>query len=714
MISRIIATGSILALVLAASARAQDVLYVDENATEEPHNGSSWCHAYLTLHEALSAVEPDTIIRVADGTYRPDPSGLSHPRRATLQLLNDTTIEGGYAGCGADNPDERDIVLHETILSGDIGTAGDMSDNCFHVVTGSGTDETAVLDGLTVTAGNANSGNAPHYRGGGMYNEAGSPTLTNCTFRGNSGRCGAAMHNYWSDGGPTVTNCVFHDNSASSSGGAMCNYQQSHPTVINCTFYANTATLSGSAMSNIDCSSPTVTDCIFHTNSFESWSGGTMDNFELCHPTVTNCTFADNDGCGMWNSDGSNPTILNCTFSGNSSDDDWGGGMYNGHDSNPTVTDCAFSGNSARIGGGMSNHDGSSPVITNCTFSENSADFGGGGMYNDDDSNPLITNCTFSSNSADSAGAMYNQGSPVVINCVFTQNSATVSGAMYNHASSYSNPTVINCIFNGNTAAQRGGAMCNDCDPTVINCIFSGNVTGGDGSAIYNYSAGTPTLINCAFSGNSADDGGTLRNIAGSLVVSNCILWGNTPVEISGVATVTYSCVQGGCDGEGNIDADPAFVRNPDPGPDQEWGTADDDYGDLRLTNGSPCIDAGDNTAVPPDVVDLDNDGDTAERTPLDLDGCPRFVEDPFTENTGRPDPPYYRYVVDMGAYELQICFGDLDGDNDVDVADLAQLLESYGECSGMSYYDGDLDGDGDVDLADLAELLSVYGTICS
>jgi len=56
---------------------------------------------------------------------------------------------------------------------------------------------------------------------------------------------------------------------------------------------------------------------------------------------------------------------------------------------------------------------------------------------------------------------------------------------------------------------------------------------------------------------------------------------------------------------------------------------------------------------------------------------------------------------------------GDLDGDDDVDLSDLATLLSNYGTTSGASYEDGDLDGDGDVDLADLAALLSVYGTTC-
>jgi len=58
-------------------------------------------------------------------------------------------------------------------------------------------------------------------------------------------------------------------------------------------------------------------------------------------------------------------------------------------------------------------------------------------------------------------------------------------------------------------------------------------------------------------------------------------------------------------------------------------------------------------------------------------------------------------------------CFGDLDGDRDVDLADLAQLLGNYGVTSGAVYEDGDLDTDGDVDLSDLATLLSLYGTTC-
>ena len=71
---------------------------------------------------------------------------------------------------------------------------------------------------------------------------------------------------------------------------------------------------------------------------------------------------------------------------------------------------------------------------------------------------------------------------------------------------------------------------------------------------------------------------------------------------------------------------------------------------DFRLASESPCIDAADNTAVPADLDDLDDDGDVDEPTPFDLDGNPRFVDDPATDDTGNGTPP----IVDMGAYEFQ------------------------------------------------------------
>jgi len=91
------------------------------------------------------------------------------------------------------------------------------------------------------------------------------------------------------------------------------------------------------------------------------------------------------------------------------------------------------------------------------------------------------------------------------------------------------------------------------------------------------------------------------------------------------------------------------FVRNPNDGGDG-WGIGDNnDYGELQLLPGSPCIDAGDNNSVPADRTDLDGDGNTVEPTPWALDAGLRFVDDVVTADRGNGMPP----IVDMGAYEF-------------------------------------------------------------
>ncbi|MEE9129491.1 MAG: hypothetical protein V3T84_05695 [Phycisphaerales bacterium] len=147
---------------------------------------------------------------------KPIPKGTGD-RDASFQVINGVALMGGYAGIGAKNPDDRDTELYETILSGDLlgndgpGDFEDYDENSYHVVAGHGADNTATLDGFRVTSGNAN-GTGDHRYGGGMYNNGGSPTVSNCTF---------------------------HANSASNKGGGMANEFGSHPIVSNCIFTGN-------------------------------------------------------------------------------------------------------------------------------------------------------------------------------------------------------------------------------------------------------------------------------------------------------------------------------------------------------------------------------------------------------------------------------------------------------------------------------------------
>ena len=197
-------------------------IYVNADASTGG-DGDSWATALKYLQDALNDAESGDEIWVAEGTYKPDQDegGNVTPGNRTekFRLINGVAIYGGFPPGGGEwyerDPNDPN---NETILSGNIGAAGIRSDNSYHVVAGGGTDETAVLDGFIITAGNAN-GSGARRRGGGMYNNNSDPTLTNCTFIGNrASGAGGGMYNLNSSN-PTVTNCTFSDNSANNGGG---------------------------------------------------------------------------------------------------------------------------------------------------------------------------------------------------------------------------------------------------------------------------------------------------------------------------------------------------------------------------------------------------------------------------------------------------------------------------------------------------------------
>jgi hypothetical protein len=568
--------------------------YVDAAASGTSHDGTSWTSAYTDLQQAIASAVAGDAIHVAQGTYKPT---TTTDRTISFQLKSGVEIDGGYAGSTSSTPDVRDIVNYPTILSGDIGTKGDNTNNSYHVVNGSGVDAASAMNGVTITGGNANGNASRAYFGGGMINVAGSPTLVNCTFAGNAAISGAGIYNLSSL--PSLSGCIFNGNAA--------------------TGYDNNGR--GGGIYN-DHSSPSLTDCVFSRNS------------------------ARNSGAGIFDGT-SSPTLIHCTFTENSAVS--GGGIIN-FDSTTILNDCTFSGNSVTAnGGGICNYDPSSLMLTRCTFSDNTAP-AGAALYNgvyltyDSDTSSILKNCLFSWNRAsDRGGGLYNASPGMdMVNCVFIGNTATsAGGGIFIVGSS---PVLRACSFLSNSAGNGGGAYDFDSsNPIFASCIFNGNAATYNGGGLVN-SWCNPTLIDCTMTKNVADFGGAMDNGNSSPILNNCIVWGDIGTvgvpEInnsSSTPVITYSDIQGGYAGTGNIDADPLFYRNPSAGADGSWGTADDDYGDLHLQPGSPCIDAGSNAAVPSDVT-------------TDLDGNPRILD-----FSGVNDPGA---IVDMGAYEAV----DLDG----------------------------------------------------
>jgi predicted outer membrane repeat protein len=207
-------------------------------------------------------------------------------------------------------------------------------------------------------------------------------------------------------------------------------------------------------------------------------------------------------------------------------------------------------------------------------------------------------------------------------------------------------PTLINVLFAGNHARKGGAIYLGDSEPLLANIAFSGNTAEEEGGALYN-TASNPTLINVTFSANHAYVGGGIYNAGGSAAtLTNAALWGNTPDQIGNLdstCSVSYSTIQGGYAGTGNLASNPQFADFD--GPDDILGTPDDD---LRIyttyRHPSPVIDAGLTAALPADTWDLDGDGDTAEPLPRDLSDRWRLIG--FKSVTP---------TVDMGAYEATI-----------------------------------------------------------
>ena len=281
------------------------------------------------------------------------------------------------------------------------------------------------------------------------------------------------------------------------------------------------------------------------------------------------------------------------------------------------------------------------------------------------------------------AGIFCQDSSPVIKKCVFTDNVATgnFGGGIFVWGGT---PTVIACTFRGNGAGTYGGGVaCLESDAIVTNCVFSGN-DADRGGGIACYQSDT-SVTNCTLSNNTSGYGGAVYCDQNIPIITNSIMWGNAAPNGSQIyagggaaPTVSYSVVEGGWSGNGvnNIDSDPFFI--------------DPDEGDLHLDSFSLCINAG----------------DPNYRGQFDIDGQKRV-----------------RYQnVDMGAYEVFPVGGDLNSDEQVDLADLILFTSEMwlidADLADFSLFagqwgigtgpiDGDLNSDDRVDMDDLLILVA-------
>ncbi len=574
----------------------------------------------------LASMAAVTTVATADTIHVPEDF-------ATIQGAIDAAVDGDEILVGPGTYVENINLLGKAIalrsVESEIVTVIDGNQSGTVITCDSGEGPDTIIEDFTITKGLAP-------QGGGMRNINSSPTVLDCKFTNNLADGGS------DDGGGGVFNqnsfatfqeCRFSHNLADGSGGGMYNLD-SDLTVVDCAFTENAADDAGGCYTQGG--SPQFVDCMFLRNETLAVSGdGGGMSMVLGSPVIVGCVFQENttnngDGVGIHVTSAS-PIIFDCVFVDNVSDGigGFGGGMKVVADSTPTIIGCVFQQNIAPTtsGGGLYVRD-SSVIVLDCTFTENQSRLGGG--VNIDHSSSVIIDSSFWSNEATSGG-----------------------GGLFIDGDGESS-TIINCTFADNYACEDGGGLINFlADSSYINCAFVGNSSGSLAGGVYNVVA-ISTFRSCTFADNTAgiEGGGIFGGERSGQVLTNCILWANTPDPLAGpgALNVTYSNIEGGFQGEGNIDADPLFV--------------DPEGGDYRLAAGSPCIDAGNSTVESP--------------CRLDLDRLLRMFDDPDTADTGVGGPP----VIDMGAFEFGSILGDDCNNNALD--DACEILQSITpDCNG-------------------------------
>ena len=270
-------------------------VYVNIANANPTQDGISWATAYSNLQTALTTATTGFEIWVAQGTYKPT---STITRTIYFNIPNAVKVYGGFVGTET-VLNSRNFRTNTTILSGDIGVVNVTSDNSYHVVTFDGSSTITVLDGFTITGGNAN------FDSRRVGSSTANPSTTTIETGG-----GIVVQNASS---PMITNCTIVNNAAVTGGGIYVG-DASLPKIMACKIMANQATFGGGI-------------------SFQDGSNGSLNNTLL----------SGNRGIGGVYNNSSNPTITNCTIAGNGG---YNGGIFNSN-SQPVVKNTIIWGNSA-------------------------------------------------------------------------------------------------------------------------------------------------------------------------------------------------------------------------------------------------------------------------------------------------------------------------------------------------------------------------------
>ncbi len=603
----------------------QLTLYVDMNNCPNTGTGTVF-DPFCNIQTAIDSVDMNegtgVIIHVADGTYTGDGNrNIQFGGRAIVLV----SVNGS----------EQCILDAQGVSSVFNFDSGDV-----HLV---------IIDGLTITGGNALSG-------GGINIDQASIIVNNCLIEGNTATSGGGI--FVSGAQATISNCTITNNQAQQGGG----------------LFSQEATLR-------------VEDSFILSNM--------ANGFSIA------------EGGGLW-LDGGSTTVINSLIDSNSAVNQFSGGGFGGgmylRDRTHHVENCTISRNFAggpgsanptdRLGGGLYLDVTLSVLsdvsINNCKIRENIARRGGG-MYSRA-AIATVNNSTIEDNIAqlddfltDGAGVSMVNGNLLFQDCVIRRN-RSVNGQGGGFSCVNGALVISQCQVTGNEAFTVGGAVYNSSNIVgagaqldLAGCTLAGNVSGGEGAGVYlRLSSSTASQVFNLF---------------------NTVIWGNTGTAVSTEENQIFYWCNGDCQnillhnciegwtgtwgGVGNIGEDPNFVDLD--GLDNIIGTDDDD---LHVNGGSPVIDAGDNAAVPFGII-------------ADFDGNPRFANDPSVVDTGNGISP----LVDMGIYEGGV---DCNGNGVADLEDITNGTSQ--DCTGNGFPDEcelDCNVNGSADSCDIANSAS-------
>ena len=199
-------------------------------------------------------------------------------------------------------------------------------------------------------------------------------------------------------------------------------------------------------------------------------------------------------------------------------------------------------------------------------------------------------------------GGIFNSSATEYKNCNIFWNNATTGGGIYN--ASASNPNITGCTITSNKAVYGGGTFNGTASTaTYSNCLMYGNHATVSGGAAHQQFSNTKIINNTISNNYVPNSGAAIYNEGGTNTLTNAIVWGNSgglayvSTSASTSLTATYSTIQGGYAGVGNVATDPNFLYSGIPqGPDAIYQTADDG---LQLNCGTGAANTGTSTDAP-------------------------------------------------------------------------------------------------------------------